>query len=370
MHLQRWHLPGPSQFVGRVGSDLKQGKNIALCVPSLSPGDLLSAISSRIEKSWRWSRHVPSSDLPPIDQLQKHLSLGDEVTKVEDLTSQDNLEGLVVAVDLNSQSRIDWWRDFLSSYSEHLDTESPGGPRFILQFSGSQVLEAPGSQVRLSVRKWEDVTREIDVRHVAEREMESRGLAPLQHQLAVEMIVRLALWDMQLAAELSRLSLEEISAPVDQLDKYAEAKGWEQGETATWFDGTRDTFLGEKQVHSAMCAIRGNISAIESRVWAAQTAVMFPFLEARLIDLIQGLNCLPDSADVSTDGDTKIVGKEEFELSDVHRELRRNGRASPELKAIVRKLKRIRNRIAHRELLRASELKDSFSQFAHEVEQH
>jgi len=295
---------------------------------------------------------------------------------MEDLTSQDDLEGLVVAVDLSSQSRTDqprtdWWRDFLGSYSEHLkDTESRRGPRFILQFSGSQVLEAPGSQVRLSIRKWEGVTREIDVRHVAEREMESRGLAPLQRRLAVEMIVRLALWDMQLAVELSRLSLEEISAPADLLEEYAGAKGWEQEETATWFYGTRDTFLGERQVHSALCAVGGDLSAIESRVWAAQAAVMFPFLEARLRDLIQGLDCLPDSADVGTNGNTKIVAKEEFELSDVHRELRRDGRASSELKATVKKLKRIRNRIAHHEPLRASELENSFSQFSHEVEQH
>jgi hypothetical protein len=184
------------------------------------------------------------------------------------------------------------------------------------------------------------------------------------------MVVRLALWDMELAAELSRLTLRDISAPGDLLKEYAEARGWGQGEPATWLNGTRDTFLGEEQVHSALCAIRGDLSTIERRVWAAQAAVMFPFLEARLRDLVQGLDCLPNSADVSSNGNSEIVGKEEFELSDVHREVRRDGRASSELKAIVKKLKRMRNRIAHHEPLRVSELEDSFSQFSYEVEKN
>lgn len=377
MRLERWELPGPSQFVGRIDSDLSQGKNVVLCVPSLNPGDLLSAISSRLEKSWRWSRHVPDPDLYPLDQLEKHLGLEDEengrggATEVEDLTSQEGFEGLVVVVDSDEQSRTGRWCRFFSDYSEHLrHTEDPKGPRFILRLSGGQVREAPDSQVRLSIRKWEDVTREIDVRHVAEQEMESRGLAPLQHRLAVEMIVRLALWDMELAAELSQLPLKEISSPKDLLKEYAEDRGWERGEPATWFNGTRDIFLGEEQVHSAFCAIQENLSTIERRIWAAQTAVMFPYLEARLKDLVQGLDCLPDSADVSSNGNSEIVSKEEFELSDVYHELQKNGRASQGLKAIVKKLKRMRNRIAHHEPLRASELENSFSQFRHEVERN
>jgi hypothetical protein len=377
MRLERWELPGPSRFVGRVDSDLRQGKNVVLCVPSLNPGDLLSAISTKLEKSWRWSRHVPNPDLYPLDQLERHPGFEDGgngrggAAKVQDLTSQEDLEGLVVAVDLDGKSRPGRWCRFLSNYSEHLrHMEDPKGPRFILRLSGGQVREAPSSQVRLSIRKWEDTTREIDVRHVAEREMESRGLAPLQHRLAVEMIVRLALWDLDLAAELSRLPLKEVSSPKDLLKEYAEARGWKQEEPATWFNGTRDMFLGEEQVHSALCAIQGNLSTIERRIWAAQTAVMFPYLEARLRDLVQGLDCLPDFADVSSNGNSEIVGKEEFELSDVHHELQKDGRASPELKAIVKKLKRMRNRIAHHEPLRASELENSFSQFSHEVERN
>jgi len=197
--------------------------------------------------------------------------------------------------------------------------------------------------------------------------MEARGLAPLQHRLAVEMTVHLALWDLELAVELSRLPLKEINAPESLLREYAEARGWKGEESAAWLNGTQETFFGEEQVHSALCAIRGNLSTIERRIWAAQTAVMFPFLEKRLRDLIQGLDCLPDSAEVSKNGATEVISKKEFELSDVHRELQKDGRASPELKAIVKKLKQIRNRIAHLEPLRTLELQEPFSQFEYEV---
>lgn len=374
MPFQRFELPGPAQFLSRVASDLRQAKNVVVCLPALNPGDVLSAIGRRLEGSWRWEKYVPDSDLYPLDQLQKRLSLDDERdeygggTELRDLTAHDTHEGLVVAVDLDGRSNTDRWCRFIRDYSEHLrHTDDAEWPRFIFQIKGEEVRSTPDPGVHLSIRNWKNVTREIDVRHVVEREMETRGLAPLQHRLAVEMIVRLALWDMELAAKLSRLSLREISRPVSLLKEYAEDRGWTREESATWVNGIRETFLGEKQIHSALHAVRGNLSIIERRIWAAQTAVMFPFLEARLRDLLEGLDCLPDS---TTDDQNGIISKEEFELSHVRSELEKDGRASPQLKAIVDKLKKVRNRIAHLEPLRPSDLEESFSQFKAEVERN
>jgi len=380
MRFQWWTLPGPSQFVERAVADLQNKRNVVLCVPSLDPEGLLAAIKRPLRKKrWRWVRYEPQHEGPLLDQLFNNLigrtarSLnGGSPVKHADLATHGELDGLVVALDLSTAEDRTLWIRFLSRYSEALrHVGSAGAPRFVAQLRGPHVRAAPESQVHLSVREWKNVTREIDVRHVAEQGLHTRGLDPLQHQLAVETIARVALWDLDLASELTRQTVQEVSAPYDQLEEYAQRRGWAVDDPPTWEAGTADRFFGEKQIHSALCVIKGELSVVKRRVWAAQAGVMLPFLEARLRDLIEGLNCLPDSMEVTVNGRPKIIDKEHFELTHIRSEIRGKSKVSAELREIVSRLNRIRNRLAHLEPMTSAELEPiSFSRFRSEVHQN
>ena len=359
MRNQWWTLPGPSRFVDRVVHDLRQSKNVVLCLPRLIPAGLRRTLRRRVTESWRWSRVIPQSDFYPLDQLYEQLT-GESATdtRVEhtDLASHEEVRGMVVWVDLGASESTAAWIECVESYAESLKRLEPDAPLlFIGVLQGVLANAAMNEKAHLSLRDWRHVIRGIDVRIVVERKLRKRSFNPTQHQLAVETIARVALWDVQLATELASRPLAEITAPFDVLEEYAHARKWSVDQEARWEDGTHGQFFGEPQTHSALCVLQGILQVVERRIWAAQTGVVLPFLEARLRTLIRQLDVLPPTWTTTNGTAEKIVKRENYELRHVAEILSENG-APSDLTRMVRRLKDMRNRLAHLEKLRPADL--------------
>jgi hypothetical protein len=301
---------------------------------------------------------TPRSDFYPIDQLYEQLtseSASEKRVKRADLVTHADVRGLVVWVDIGASESPAEWIKFIESYAESLKRLEPDAPLlFIGVLQGDPANGAINEETHLSMRDWRHVIRVIDVRTVVEQELRKRNFNPTQHQLAVETIARVALWDLELASELTSYSLAEITDPFDVLEDYAQKREWSVHQEPRWEDGTCGQFFGELQTHSALCMLQGNLQVVERRVWAAQTGVVLPFLEARLRTLIDRLNCLPPTWSTNS-GEHRIVNRENYELRHVAEILSEDG-VSSGLTHMVRRFKDIRNRIAHLESLRPADL--------------
>jgi hypothetical protein len=360
MHNQWWTLPGPSRFVDRVVKDLRQSKNVVIGLPNLIPDGIRQATQQRVKKSsWRWCRVTPQPEYHPLDQLYETLT-GESTTEQHvdhfDLAKHDRVRGTIAWIDLGVSETPETWVKCMKTYADSIKRLEPDSPLLligVLQSDHASV--TPNGKPHLSVRTWRNVIRVVDVRNVVERELRKRSFNPTQHQLAVETIARVALWDLQLAAQLAFCSLAEITDPFDLLEDYAHAQQWSVDQEARWEDGTHSRLFGEPQTHSALCVLQGNLQVVERRIWAAQTGVVLPFLEARLRTLISRLDPLPPTWTTTNGTREKIVKRENYELSHVAEILSEDG-AADDLTRLVRRLKDMRNRLAHLESLRPADL--------------
>lgn len=357
---QWWTLPGPSRFVDRMVQDIRQSKNVVVALPKLVPDGIRQATQQRVKKSgWRWCRIVPHPKYHPLDQLYETLtgeSTAEKHVEYFDLAEHDEVRGTIAWIDLETSETPDTWVQCIEAYANSIKRLEPKSPLLLLGvLQNDRTSGIPNGKTYLSVRVWKNVIRAVDVRNVTERELRKRSFNPTKHQLAVETIARVALWDVQLATELASRPLAEITAPFDVLEDYAHAQTWSVDQEARWEDGTYGQFFGEPQTHSALCVLQGNLQVVERRIWAAQTGVVLPFLEARLRTLINRLDCLPPMWTTTNGAREKIVKRENFELRHVAEILSEAG-AAGDLAHMARRLKDMRNRLAHLESLRPADL--------------
>jgi hypothetical protein len=106
---------------------------------------------------------------------------------------------------------------------------------------------------------------------------------PWQRQLAVATLAELALWDPEVVATGASLSLAEILEPAPWLTQLAAARGWSPSDdpqsVASQWRSLRQPFEGRTRTHAAWLALAGRSEALSQRLWTAQVAALFPFLE-------------------------------------------------------------------------------------------
>lgn len=282
-----------------------------------------------------------------------------------EIANSEVLTGRVVNVDLEGEASPNRWIRFIETYAEALrhSEDHRRSPRFILSIDASRIERLPEEEVHVSLRLWENLIRPVDTRCTAERSATAGASgASVKQQLKVEITTRLALWDLGLAASLVQEPLKVLCNPADWLREYARNSSLNTDCEPCWEQGTRGQFFGEDQVHSAVCAVRNDDDELCRRIWAGQVSVMFPYLEARLQDLLERTeDMLPPFMPVENGTRKKIKQQSDYEFSEVCKALKEEPRAPDGLTRHARTLKRCRNKLAHHEVITEADVRSCLS---------
>mgnify|MGYP000353809678 CR=1 FL=1 len=60
-----WSLPGPMSFIGRITSELTNGRNVVLRMPSFAPPGLTTALRVATSDRWHLATVDVFGDVPP-----------------------------------------------------------------------------------------------------------------------------------------------------------------------------------------------------------------------------------------------------------------------------------------------------------------
>lgn len=362
-----WNLPGPGEFVRRVVYDLRSGRNVVILVPEWAPAGLREAIAGQFPRDggWFWEELRPSEwdDPCPLAYLSARFvgsSFSSRRAGLQALTACERFRGYVFWVEDQVADTWHAWRQFLVEYEPHcrgcaLDERS----LFCVLVRGRPALDPPPAEVCLSVRTWQGQMDPLDMLLYCWSLFRYRGWSLIQRHLAAAICASLACWDPATAEELAQKDLPELLAPQSTLAAIAESRGWNCAPLKPWpelwAEGKADLYGGTWRLHSALLACQPSDAELRSRLWQGQISVLLPFLEEKRRELLRKYGSLLRLPFVTTDG-RKLSTLEELELSHIAYQLAEQRALSDRERSRVRRLARLRNRLAHLELLAADDL--------------
>lgn len=172
-------------------------------------------------------------------------------------------------------------------------------------------------------------------------------------RIATSTATRLALWDPAVSLRLAREDIRRILEPVEMLKQIANERGWLGQDCsqpkASWHTGAQCLFEGKERTHSAFLALNDPNNELRRRLWGAQVEVIFPLIEERRQELIETLARILQ--------ERKITDLQDMEIGEIELAIfRRSNRVPYELRREVRRLKEMRNSLAHLEPLSAESI--------------
>ncbi len=363
----RWQLPGVRNFVEKVANDLDGGASVIMHVPPHAPIDL----SRRVERVCREEyRHL---DWKIVDRTELRCTsvasiVNSLVTacghRVDDATCVRSLAASardrVYVVD--QPSADDWliFRDFLEQF-RLVNHERQEGDRDVFFMTIPSILPVPVFDIGLQVRCWRGVVREIDSRLYVELMQNEVSDSDLKDLIRRRIAVELGGTDLDLVAFLSSKSIEKLIEPKSSLIQYCSENSWCAAAQSNWNDGAKDDFRGAHHVHSCVLARNADWKEVSHRVWHAQVATMFPYLERLRIRLIPNLKPFLRSHELR-DQDGNPSELEDLELGSLVFFLRKT-RAPSQLRNEITTLRDVRHELAHLRPVK-SELMNRFLRIA------
>lgn len=357
-----WDLAGPAEFVSAIASDLRNGRNVVVLMPELSPGGLREAVQKElpVEDGWFWELIHPADHpgRPPLHLLvERYLGspYSRQAVRVRDLAAAESFRGYLVWVD--DCRGADWppWRDFLLDY-EVACRERPAHERsvFCAVARGTAALNPPREEVCLSLRCWQGQVDLLDMLLYCWSRFREKRWPVVQRRLAAAVCAGLALWDQDLADRLAGEPPRVLLDPQPVLARLALDLGWQDTGSNAWTDlwaaGLADLYEGRWRLHSALLALKGDTAELRSRMWTAQVSVVLPFLEEQRrdwLDTFQGILRVPYCPHPGRQIDTL----EDLELPHLAQQLGRHPAVPSPVRTRLRRFAEVRNRLAHLELL-------------------
>lgn len=361
MSLQWWQLPGPRQFVENLIEDLREGWNLIVCLPPHAPGNLRSAV----RETWHTVdearfrtidlRDFEELEQNPLELLYYHFLPGTkapELRTIEELLSAEELAYKIIWLNGLKQENHQPWEKFLKKYRDlSRKSDAPQSHAvFVLTFENDLAVSPPAEDLGLVVHRWRDIISELDALLYAASLRSNTRESPLQRRLSVNLMANLALWDLDLNERLADESFANLCAPQEFLKNFAAERNWHTDISPKWELGTADEIDGKCQPHSALPA--SHEKHLPQRIWRAQVAVLFPYVEECRQELIKGYsNHLPTW--LKSYGARNSLGEFIYEVSDLHEleignlaHLFKNAKVNPGgIK--IEDLRHIRNELAH-----------------------
>jgi hypothetical protein len=345
-----WDLPGPSAFIERILSNLRDGKSVVVVLPLNAPTGASEAIGEKLDASG-WYR-ISLAAAGPVDPARW---LFDATGLEPDASERRNASTLVrelsgsrvLLVDSIHAQHWNVWRDFVLEF-ERASRDVAAATRPLLLLVGSGIAESSVSveAPAVSVLRWQSVIDELDTMVLANSKANDSPVhGSFERLLRAHAIAKLAMWDLQLAEEFTGADTRELLDPERLLFAYAQQAGWAAETPATWELGTMDRFSGRSLVHSALLAVKGESEEIRSRVWSAQAALLLPIIETQRRSLLHRARKFLRFP-IVVNGE-EVVSADDLEVGALHFHLRAARCTDSDLVRQLDKLRRARNALAH-----------------------
>jgi hypothetical protein len=283
-----WQLPEPARYLRAIIDDLRAGSNVVLALPDHTPDGCAAALGTALTmNSLPALVELQPNGSAPIATMHELLALGpcSPGATAFDLCDNHGFRRRVIHVQSFTPASWPPWSNFLIEYEDACrQLELPDRTLFVVTLCGELAVNVPTQLNLLRVHPWLARMDGLNIRlHAAELLGASNIQIPWQRQLAVATLAELALWDPEVVAAGASLSLVEILEPEPWLTQIATARGWSLEDdpklTASQWRGLRQSFDGRPRTHSAWLALAGRAEALSQRLWTAQVAALFPFLE-------------------------------------------------------------------------------------------
>jgi hypothetical protein len=358
MSLAWWHLPGARRFIEEAASDIRDGKNLILCLPPFAPEQFERALSEALSATDDWlslSLDYAPSNAAPLDFLYSRFLPAEPPGQVRSLGKLlENLTGKIIwLADAATCSNWAAWQDFLSDY-QRACRHVPLYARTIFVVPLTSDLctaAAPAEDVCLARREWRGALDEIDALLYSAALCRRPGLSPVKRRLAIALAANLAIWDLPLAERLADEPFENLLEPAVMLESLAAERGWHENTPHDWENGTLDYFGDAPQPHSAVIVLNGQQTILTRRVWSAQSSVLLPYVEERRQNLLgEFKDVLPpllEKYPVTTRFNETIRDIHDLEIGHLESLLGKQPAVAPERRREIENLRRIRNDLSH-----------------------
>lgn len=290
MNSMLWRLPGPSDFLDRVVGLLRDGSSVVVLLPDTAPDEFGERLLRHVGEHFM----VPETVLaelgsPPVEEAFRLLLPGapaEALHNVRTFVAQAEEMPFVASIGAFTPATWPGWRQFLEDFA-HDALRVPQSRRsvFLALLQGAALGSPPEEDLALRVLPWWGVLGESDMLAYVSHRMPDREAPRALRSLLSATVVRLAMWDVELADILCGAAPEDILLPAALLRDYAQRRGW-VGAEPSWENGGLGLFEGNEMVHSAWLGLRDPGDELAARLWEAQAGRLLPLVETQRRQLI------------------------------------------------------------------------------------
>ncbi len=353
-----WNLPGPSSFVDDIEGTVRDGASVIARFPSEIPSGLERELRERLHSLFEWtSVDASQAGSDPLAFLRQQICPGVsafEVGGIAELAVTDSFQGRLVWIEKIDDRAWLKWSVTLKAYSDACrNVDLLNRTVFIVLLSGEAVTGEVPEEVALVRCDFRGIVDTLDLFVFALRQVPVGIKRREHHALLAHTVAQVAQWDILIAEQLLELPLAEALSPEGALRQYARERGWTAETPECWEKGTVDGPEERSTVHSALLEVSGASRLVRQRIWAAQAAVLLPLVEERRVGLVDRCRRYLDLP-IETENGQRVDDPLDLEVGRLAWYLDRPGMPQV-LRKQVRRLRRIRNRLAHMEPLEAEQ---------------
>lgn len=255
-----WSLPSPAQFVDEIEQAIWDGGAVVALDASIPPG-LVGQLSKRLRDRLRLETARPAPGQMPLTLLADLIGCD---SGIERLAAFEDQVVIIEGMDLAGDD-IDQWMLFMQRFAR---LRTPDGLAIV--FLAHRRAGAEG----LAGLDWGGRLKRVDALIWAEFHVPA-GQSPLLQDIAVALAAELCGWRLDLIADLVTQRDEDILSPLGWLQRNADLAS------------SLNTSFGNRAFPCPLHLFgSGNRKEVEQRIWRAQLASLFPWIEENRIRLV------------------------------------------------------------------------------------
>jgi hypothetical protein len=357
-----WNLPGPSAYLEKIKRDISQGKNVILLHPFGIGDELRRAVNATFSNSellqWRSINLADQEDSDqPLTVIGNIFCSHRESYSIQKVIEKRLINGYVIWVEGFTPASWTQWQKFLFQYEHEIRSTLADSGLFCVALSAESIAGEFSEAVSLTIHRWQGVISSLDMSLFVSQLLCLKQQSTIRTKIHSSLCSELAGSDPELAQYLANLNLPALVKPKEALIAYAKNKNWSADilKEPCWENGFCDKIDDRTFIHSAALAATDGMNEIINRIWRAQVAVLFPYLEdlrLRFLPEIKKYIRLPLRTDYG-----EIKQYEDLEVGVIHYFIKQTN-APKILVQLFQHLKNIRHAIAHLEIVEAKAIED------------
>ena len=350
-----WTLPGPARFVRQVEHALRDGANVVVRFPVVTPFGFGERMRAQLQESWRCNVFHSAPASSPFQSIRERFASNlptEWNPTLLDLCENEDFRGRLIW--LNGVGRLDRedcsaWKKFLVDYAQ-ASRSVPEFERtlFVAVLDGAPPADPPLDDVTLKCFDWRGVIDETDLLLAAHERLHSRDAGAVMRSLLATTVAHVASWDPDVAERLLDEGCDVILNPVSLLQSVAREKGWTSNTDVCWELGTAS---GGGVPHAALTSLEDPPRDLRRRLWSAQASVLLPSIANWRWNLLLDHRALL-AEHLKREG--RPADPLDLDIGELMGMVQRPG-FDPEVRRNVRQMNRWRNELAHLRPLSAND---------------